>query len=163
MAKKRDGSVLTTSIAGTALTIKVEGIEEALVLDTECLNPAVRERAVTHGLLQRIRDAAAIPRSTETGLAASPREKYEAMKVLVDHYASGRAEWSPSRREGADSLLIRALVAVREKPVERVREYVKGLSPAERRALEQHAEIAAKMAELSGASGVDAEGLLEGL
>ena len=36
-------------------------------------------------------------RDSKTGASATPQEKYEAMRRLVEHYGSGSEEWSPAR------------------------------------------------------------------
>jgi hypothetical protein len=96
---KKSNSVITTELKGNVLSFNVLGAGK-LDLDLDRLGAAVKMRAVMHGMKQRVSDAAAIPRNTETGLAASPAEKFEAMKALVDHYMSGTNEWSPVRTTG---------------------------------------------------------------
>ncbi len=55
---------------------------------------ANRERAMIHGWLQRITDAAAIPRDKETGASATPDAKMARMKALAEFYEGGGVEWN---------------------------------------------------------------------
>lgn len=55
---------------------------------------ANRERAMIHGWLQRIADAAAIPRDKETGASATPDAKMARMKALAEFYEAGGVEWN---------------------------------------------------------------------
>lgn len=87
-----------------------------------------QERAMAHGFIQRISDAAAIPRDTETGKSATADEKFEAMLKLVKHYESGTAEWSRVRESGegnSGGLLLAALVKMSGKPKEEIRTWMK--------------------------------------
>lgn len=80
--------------------------------DMRKLSPEVRQRAILHGMTQRISDAAAIARDPDTGESASAQDKFDAMKRLVAHYESGTSEWSrrPVAGEGqSGGLLFKAL------------------------------------------------------
>src|SRR5258706_8379776 len=58
---------------------------------------ANRARALRHGFVQRLSDAAAKSRDTATGQPASPASKLAAMQTLATHYESGAEGWSPER------------------------------------------------------------------
>jgi hypothetical protein len=97
--KKRANSVITTSIDGDVMRFAVLG-QPTLQLDIVLVSEQNRSRAMLHGFKQRVSDAAAIPADMQTGKPASPREKWEAMKAIVDHLNSGASEWNIKRAEG---------------------------------------------------------------
>jgi hypothetical protein len=97
--KTKSNSVITVTLDGNMQKFNVLGAGE-LVLDLSKLAEAIRVRAMAHGMKQRISDAAAIPCDKDTGLPATPEEKLEAMRRLVEHYMTGSAEWSPARTSG---------------------------------------------------------------
>lgn len=104
MAKK--GSLISTAIDGGNLAITVEGIG-TINLDTGALADDIRNRALFHGLIQKISDAAAIPAKD---LPADPLEaakvKFEAMTAVADRLSAG--EWS--KRSGDGSGLVAGLI-----------------------------------------------------
>jgi hypothetical protein len=168
--KAKSNSVITHQVSENKIIFTVAGVA-SLELDLNSVTEAIAKRAMIHGLIQRISDAAAIPRNTETGLSATATEKYEAMKELVDHYNSGAEEWritkaSGERKESAGGLLKQCLVKMYpEKSLERIEEYLKGLSRKDKLAL-LHSPKVAKVADeirAKGVSNVDAEELLTGL
>jgi hypothetical protein len=97
--KKRANSVVSVAINGGSMVFSVLGMPD-LILNTEKLHSDIRERAMFHGFKQRVSDAAAIPADMQTGKPASPSEKWEAMKAIVDHLNSGASEWNIKRAEG---------------------------------------------------------------
>lgn len=97
--RKKSNSIITTSQEGAVLKFNVLGAG-VLELDLGKLGEGVRTRALAHGMKQRIADASAIPRNTDTGLAATPQEKFDAMQSLVAHYMSGSDEWNIGRAAG---------------------------------------------------------------
>jgi hypothetical protein len=166
--KAKANSVITTSVAEDKITFNVLGAG-SVTLDLGLVNPAIAKRAMFHGLIQRISDAAALSRNTETGLSASPSDKLSALRELTEHYNSGTSEWS-LKRSGSQSneggLLVQALLrAFPGKTPERIKEYVKGLKVAERNALLASESIAPIVAELrsQATKGIDAEALIAGL
>jgi hypothetical protein len=157
-------------LAKRTITFTVPGVAEPLVLNLDNVSEACRTYAAYHGFGQRIGDAAAMERAARGGKSASPREKWEAMKELVDHYNSGAEAWSPKRgdRIGSDELLLaRALSAVfPEKDAGKVREYVSGLTKAQRTALmTQDARIKAAIETIQAETvkDINTEELLAGL
>lgn len=97
------------------------------------LSQAVRDRATLHGIKQRISDKAAIPRNTDTGLSATPQQKFEAMRALAEHYGTGTDQWdmrsagggAKAESTGETELVLRAIAAIQGLKVEDVRERVK--------------------------------------
>lgn len=107
---------------GTIL-FKVKDAGE-FIFDPAKASDGNRLRAMRHGFVQRISDAAARSKDTATGVGAPPAVKLAAMRVLADHYMSGAEGWSPEREGGGPGLDGVALAAVAEatgKTVEQVR------------------------------------------
>ena len=115
--KLKSNSVVTVQqLDETKLQFSVVGAG-SIVFDTSTAHPRLAQRAALHGWKQRISDAAAIPRDTETGKSASPEEKFTAMQALVEHYMTGTDQWSRVRSSeggGAKSLTIEAIAQVRD-------------------------------------------------
>jgi hypothetical protein len=178
---KRANWTIAHAVKGGVITWSVKGAGE-LTLDVAKLSEENRQRAVCHGMVQRVSDAAAMARDAKTGASATPQEKFAAMQRLVEHYAGGSTEWSPARSvEGVGrpranpqgELLVAALKIFNPaKGEETIREFVKARSSAQITALllseqlkeavelarEQLREQEARLAE-----GVNAEELLSGL
>ena len=74
----------------TKLTLVVKDAGE-IVFDTE-MAVHLMSRAACHGFEQRLRDRAAMSADTKTGLSATPQDKFDRIKALVDHYHAG-GEW----------------------------------------------------------------------
>jgi hypothetical protein len=94
----RKNAVVTVTIDSTVIAITViggaeDGTDAIINLDTASLSEEITERAMYHGLVQKISDAAAL------GKDASPSDKYHAMLAVTERLASG--EWKQSRGEGA--------------------------------------------------------------
>ena len=179
---KRANWTIAHKIEGQLVKFAVKGAGE-LVLDVAKVHVANRTRAEMHGFVQRISDAAAMARDSKTGASATPQEKFEAMRRLVEHYMAGGEEWSPARSvegvgrpksENPQARLLRAAlklfnpakdegviaVFVKERNAAQITALVlsEQLKEAVELAREQLAQEDAKMAE-----GVDAEELLSGL
>jgi hypothetical protein len=86
--------IINTEVKGTIITFAVAGAG-TLTLDMDETSAGVQERAMFHGMIQRIADAA----TGEKDAAG----KFAAMKALVDHYATGTEDWSPTRTGGGGS------------------------------------------------------------
>ena len=143
--KPKANSVITSQLNGKTIVFTVAGCGE-IRLDMTQLNSAIIERAQVHGLTQRVQDAAAIARDTETGKSATPQAKYDAMRELVDHYLSGTSEWALKRSApgvSADASLLR--MCLLEKYPSRsevdIRAWVEKRTRAERAGLLMSAEL----------------------
>ena len=152
-----------------------------LKLDLVKVHADNRERAMMHGFVQRISDAAAMARDAKTGASATPQEKFEAMRRLVEHYVSGAESWSPARSEGVRVVKVdqgRELLKMAlglwqpEKPQETIGQFVDGLKKEQVTALlisgqlKESVELAREemgKQEAELAKGHDAEELLKGL
>ena len=173
-SKPKSNSVIThiVDMENQVITYNVIGCEP-LVFDVKRVSDQCGERAMIHGFIQRISDAAAISRDPDTGKPATPQDKRERMARLVEHYMSGAEAWSPARAEGGardEGLTITAMGDVYHKLAEECRDMVKQLAVKrgidERAALAvfaKSAQIAARMAEIKAErakDGPDADDLL---
>ncbi len=103
--KKRANSIITVSRFDGKLQFTVLGCG-TLVLDPNTASAENRSRMMYHGGEQRVRDAAALSVNRETGKSATPQEKFEAMKRIVDHLNNPQnTEWSirPAANPGLDA------------------------------------------------------------
>lgn len=170
-AKAKSNSVITTQVDGNVIIFKVKDTGEAM-LDVTKISPQVSQRAMLHGLIQRVSDRAAISRNAETGLPASPVDKLSAMRGLCEFYETGTEQWAMERSGGVggpsnDTLLL--VKALRElypsRTEEQLSEWLKKRSKADKAALmasESIKPIVERLRAEQGA-GVDAEGLLNEL
>jgi hypothetical protein len=178
LEKPRANSVIQVGWDDTwnVLTCRVTGSGQPdLVGDMRKVSKVMFHRSAAHGVEQRIRDKGATRVDEKSGKSRSPREKYDAVKVMFDHIFSGTEEWNPAggERIGADeSLLSRALQEVYPSvDIAKIRADVTGMRPEERRAIltnargtERDARIAAAAQRIKAAdvADVDTEALLEG-
>jgi len=177
-SKAKSNSVITHSIDADTqvITFLVRGCEP-LTFDVKKVSDAVGERAMLHGFIQRVSDAAAISRNPETGLPATPEDKRDAMARLVEWYESGTEEWSRKREAGAGpdtGITLQAMIDVFGGDAAGARGMIqsladkRGITLNEARAVFAGSrEVAARIAQLkadrAAKSGVDAQGLLDEL
>src|SRR5271170_4056415 len=126
--KAKSNSVITHSLSESGdITFYVKGAGE-FTLSLASVSAENAAKAMRHGFVQRIADAAAMSRNTTTGQAASPADKMAAMRRLADHYMSGSVDWSPARAEGKagglDQVILAAVVEATGKTTEEVRAMV---------------------------------------
>lgn len=116
---------------------------KTLTLDAGQLTPEVIGQALMHGLKQKLVDAAAIARDTNTGKAATIETKFDAIKEVMDRLLAG--EWN-KRREGGPTggLLKRALIEMYtgRKTPEQIEAYLDGKSDKEKAALRKNPKVA---------------------
>lgn len=156
-----------TTTADEATFAYRNGVEE--VIDFLSLSPEIRHQLMVHGLKQKVGDAAAIPRDTATGYAATDGDKIAAMSAVIARLRAG--QWNAAKGEGGGSsggLLLRALVELYPaKTRESLVEYLAGKSDKEKAALRTSAKIAPVIdrlkAEAGRAAGIDADDLLDEL
>ena len=86
------------------VTFTFEGGLEPIVLSMSQVNPANATYAMLHGFAARIGDNAAIQKSAENNYTVTETMRREAVSELVDHYASGSADWSPKAKAKAEKL-----------------------------------------------------------
>lgn len=142
--KAKSNSVIThelvpgRTVGDACIIFSVVNIGD-IKLEISALSESNQERAMIHGMIQRISDAAAIPRDTTTGKSATPQEKFDAMAKLVAHYESGTSEWSRVRESGegnSGGLLLAALTRLSPtKSKDEIRTWMKSQTRAQLDAL----------------------------
>ena len=157
---KRNATISATIITSEtdgrpwALHLKFANGQE-LALTTGQLSNHVKECALFHGLKQKLVDAAAISRNTETGRTATVEDKYQAVKTVFDRLLSG--QWNATREGGGTSggLLLQALVrmyAGRKTPDE-LRAFLAEKTDAEKTALRKNPRVAQIIEEIRAEQG----------
>lgn len=88
----RKNSVISADVTAERIVFTIADVGD-ITVSIESLTDEIRERAMLHGLVQKISDAAAL------GKDASPSDKYAAMQAVAGRLLEG--EWKQSRGEGA--------------------------------------------------------------
>lgn len=83
------------------VTFTFEDGLEPIVLAMSQVHPANATYAMLHGFAARVGDNAAIQKSAENNYTVTEAMRRDAVKELVDHYASGSADWSPKAKAKA--------------------------------------------------------------
>lgn len=83
---------------GQSITFTFDGGLDPIVLSMSQVSPANATYAMLHGFAARVGDNAAIQKSAENGYVVTEAMRRDAVKELVDHYASGSADWSPKAK-----------------------------------------------------------------
>lgn len=159
-------------------TITADYNEIALTFDNgqtlrvyvDCLTPDIRAMALAHGLKQKLVDAAAISRNTETGRSATTEDKYNAVREVFDRLLTG--QWNKTREGGAGGasggLLFGALCRLyTRKTPDEVRAFLETKTDEEKAQMRKLPTIAAHIeqikAERAKPGNIDATALLAGL
>lgn len=131
--------------------------------DLHKLHP-LAAKAMMHGFKQKISDAGAMARDTETGKADNTA-RVEKMRRMAEALAKG--DWELQRTGGGagPGVLAKACAEVLNKDLDVVRDWLKDKSAAEKLALRKHPKIAAVVARLESEAvqSIDADELLAGL
>ena len=139
---------------------------EKLSITASQLQQSIMEYAIFHGLKQKLVDAAAISRNTETGRPATVEDKYQAVKTVYDRLLAG--QWNAVREGGGATggLLLQALCrmyAGRKTPDE-LKAFLADKSDAEKTALRKNPRVAQIIddirAETGKAANIDTDELL---
>lgn len=151
---------LNEDLSGLVITFR-HG--ETIKVDVGDLSKEIQSMALLHGLKQKIVDAAAISRNTETGRSATIEDKYEAAKEVAERLVTGA--WNKIREGGGGGgggLLLQALVNLYPtKSREELEEFISGKSKAEQSALRVNPKIAAEIAKIQSArAAIDSDDLL---
>lgn len=128
--------VVSTAIDNGILTITVTGFAP-IVIDPSDYPDSIREYAALHGFKQKYVDAAAL------GAEATPKEKYEAIRALVNHHAE-TGDWNRTGTgdgSGGDGLLVQALMEYHDMDRDAARAAVGTVSKAEQAALRASPEL----------------------
>lgn len=112
--KVKAGSVIAVNrMEGGLIKIEVKD-QPDIIFDEKKASEANREYARFNGWKQRFVDSAALSKDTSNGAPASPREKWEAMKELVDFYHEGGEIWARTGTgEGQKSITVEAIAKVK--------------------------------------------------
>ena len=167
-------STIKTAVdtANAALTIVTDAGGISVQLG-DLSDDIIRQLAL-HGLKQKICDAAAIPRNTETGRSASVEEKFAAMQRVANSLLAG--EWGVKRGEGdgvsGQSLLFRALQRLYpDLSADDVRTKIAGWDKKQQAAIRKNARVAPIILELQAedaartttSGGIDTDAMLDEL
>jgi hypothetical protein len=105
MAKK---SIISASYENGTLSFVV-GEAGTLNIEVANLAPAIAEKALLHGLVQKVSDAAAMPKDELTG---NPKKdaalKFEAMAAVVERLTGDSPDWN--KRSGDGSSPVQGLI-----------------------------------------------------
>jgi len=142
---------------------------QELSLTGSQLSLEIMERAVWHGLKQKLVDAAAISCNPETGRPATVEDKFAAVKEVYDRLLAG--EWNKTRGDGTGTsggLLFRALCLLHaDKSPDAIKAFLAKKSDAEKTALRGNPKVAAIIQQLRDASpkksGIDTDAMLDEL
>lgn len=163
----------TKKVAAIAVTLEGDTVRvlernvEVFAFTISTLSEDVRAAALFHGLKQKLVDAAAMSRNTETGAAATDSEKTAAVIAVAQRLVAGN--WNrPAGEAGAATggILVTALCELyASKTRAEIVAFVSGKTKAEQAALRAAPKVAAIIARLQSAAGkgIDSEVLLEGL
>lgn len=166
--KLATGPAIAADITGTVLTLTFSD-GRAIELDATRLVPDMQMAAMLHGLKQKLVDAAAIARDTETGRSATLTDKFEAVKEIFDRITGDEPSWNKVREGGVvagSNLLIRALMKMGDKSRETVELFLAKKSKEEKMALRKNTKVAAIILELQAAGGnknIDTDSMLDDL
>lgn len=142
---------------------------EIVSLSVGDLSQEVLTQALLHGLKQKLVDAAAISRNTDTGRSATTWDKYNAVKNVADQLLSG--SWNKVREGGAKpagGILFQALCEMFDtKTPAQVRAFLDSKTKEEAAALRKNPRVMAIIASIqakAAKSGTDnSDELLKGL
>lgn len=104
--------VVQADIFGSELTLNFSNGKE-LTISIDMLSPAIRQQAIMHGLKQKLIDAAAIARNTESGQSATVDDKYNAVKTVFDRLTREGGTWNAVREgeaKAAGGIFLRAVM-----------------------------------------------------
>ena len=171
---KRNATITATIVTNEqdsrpcALQLKFANGQELAITASQLTNH-VMEYAIFHGLKQKLVDAAAISRNTETGRPATIEDKFQAVKTVYDRLLSG--QWNATREGGgnAGGLLFQALCRMYQgrKTPDQLREFLADKTDAEKTALRKNPRVAQIIedirAEQGKAANIDTDELLSEL
>jgi len=97
VAKK---GIISNENDGKVLTIRVDGIANPIIIARADLTDDINENVYWHGLVQKISDAAAIPKTEMTGNPIVDNQtKYDAMMAVANRLLSG--DWTKNKGDGS--------------------------------------------------------------
>lgn len=156
----------TVDNADMLLTLKFSNGKE-IVLEVGALSRDMQRAAMLHGVKQKLVDAAAISRNTETGQSATVEDKYQAVAEVAERLRAG--EWNKTREGGGATggLLKRALMKMYDKDGEAIDAFLAKKTKEEQAALRANPKVAAIIATLrtepKASKSIDTDALLADL
>lgn len=161
-------NAMSVDIFGTTVTVTFSNGKD-LAIDCATLLPEIQRMAMLHGIKQKLVDAGAIARNTDTGLSASIDDKYAAVAEVHARLTGENPTWNKERGNGgekpakAKDLLVRALMQMKGASKDIIEQFLSTKTKEQVNALKKNPRVLAVMAELqadNGANGVDTDALL---
>lgn len=117
------------------------------------LSPELLAHAATHGLKQKVADAAAISRDIDTGLSATATDKEDAATEVIDRLKAPAGTWNKERTGsegtgGSNSLLLLALMEVTGRDKDAVVSILDSKTKEEKAILRLSPKVAAAILEI---------------
>lgn len=135
--------VVSTDIFGDTITLNFQTGHE-LSIDINNLSVEIQKQALLHGLKQKLVDAAAIARNTESGDSATAEDKYNAVKTVYDRITMPNGTWN-AIREGVEKaqggVFMRAVMELTGKTKAQLDTMLEKLSKEEIAALKKNPRI----------------------
>jgi len=143
---------ITVDTYGSTLTLTFRDGRE-LALNLESLSGQIRQDAMLHGLKQKLVDAAAIARSTETGRSATLGDKFDAVNEVFIRITAADGTWNKGRAAGEGTgaqgaVFIRALMKLKGKTKSEVEAFLEPLSKEQKAALKKNPRVIETIREL---------------
>lgn len=107
----RKNATITVTTTDTEIVFNVIGQDKPLVLNVAELSDHVRNQAMTHGLVQKISDAAALSKNDD-GTPADPADKFAAMATVVTRLTEGNWKKPAGEVTQPTGLIFRAYYTV---------------------------------------------------
>jgi frataxin-like iron-binding protein CyaY len=152
---------ITADTYGPTLTLTFRDGRE-LVVNTSRLSPQIALDAMLHGLKQKLVDAAAIARNTDTGRTATLGDKFDAVNEVFLRITSPDGTWNKGRTAGdgagaQGALFVRALMRIKGKTKAEIDAMLEPLTKEQRAALKKNPRIieAMRQIELEAAQSAD--------
>jgi hypothetical protein len=158
---------IAAEVTDTTLTLTFSN-GETLSVDATSLSPDIQTAACLHGLKQKLVDAAAIARNTETGASATLEDKFNAVREVFNRITAPDGTWNKQARgdgsgtsSGGSGLLLRALMELTGQSKVKIDAYLSTKSKAEKAALRASPKVAPIIARFQADKAtVDTEALL---
>lgn len=135
--------VITADVYGSTLTLTFSDGRE-LVINADNLNDTIRTDAMLHGLKQKLVDAAAIARNTDTGRSATLDDKFDAVNEVFMRITSPDGTWNKARGgegTGNAGLLVRAIMRLQDKPKAEVEAWLATKTKEQKEALRKNPRV----------------------
>ena len=159
-------AAMSVDIFNTTVTVTFANGQD-LAVDVSTLTPEIQQQAMLHGIKQKLVDAGALSRNTETDKPASVEDKYKSVEEVHGRLLAG--VWHKERTKKADEtvaskdLLARALMQMTGKDRAYVDDYLSAKTKEQRAALKKNPRVVSIVAELSAATvsnGINTDELL---